>query len=501
MFSEPANLIPLSLQALESGKIPKTLNIPKYTRKDLSPGILHFGVGNFHRAHQGMFLHQLFQKGKDLDWAVVGAGVRPGEMSQYDKLRKQDFLSTVVEQSATSETATVIGCMVEYVEPAKYEVILERLVKPDIRIVSLTVTEGGYFLTDTRDFDSGHPEVQRDAVGNSTPKTVFGLLVAALKERRQKGIHPFTIMSCDNIPHNGAVAMNAVCSLAELSDPELSGWIKDNVSFPNSMIDRITPATGRRELSHIKDVYRLDDKVPVFCEDFGQWVVEDKFCAGRPRFEDVGVTFVSDVLKFETMKLRILNGGHASIAYPSALMGIEYVHEAMGNHLIKEFLLKVEIDEIIPTISDSSVSELQDYFSVISIRFSNPKIGDTVRRLCLDGSHRQPQFILPTLADRLANGQSVEGLALVSALWCRYCYGMDESGRLIEPNDPCWKTLTLTAKSARDDPMKWLLQKPIYGDLAESTPFAMAFKYWLRKVWDKGTKNTIQAFLRGKKSA
>ncbi|KAI0567401.1 Mannitol dehydrogenase [Gracilaria domingensis] len=266
--SAPTAPVRLSLQALESAQLPKSLNIPQYARSDISPGILHFGVGNFHRAHQGMFLHQLFQKGSDLDWAVVGAGIRPAEMPQYEKLRNQDFLSTVVEQSATSETATVIGCMVEYVEPAKYQAILERLVQPDIRIVSLTVTEGGYFLTDTRDFDSNHPEVQQDAAGKGPPRTVFGLIVAALKERRQKAIPPFTVVSCDNIPHNGAVAMNAVCSLASLSDPDFSEWIKENVSFPNSMIDRITPATGDRERSFIRE------------------------SSMKPRFEDVGVSFV-----------------------------------------------------------------------------------------------------------------------------------------------------------------------------------------------------------------
>ncbi|PXF44083.1 Mannitol 2-dehydrogenase [Gracilariopsis chorda] len=485
----------LTLSALESGRLAKSLHTPKYARRDLSPGILHFGVGNFHRAHHAMYLHRLFQDKKNLDWAIVGAGVRSSEKAHFESLQNQDFLSTVVEQSATSSRATVIGSMVELVAPANYEEILNRLIQRDIRIVSLTVTEGGYFLTDSGDFDIETPEIQQDANGGHPPKTVFGLIVAALKERREQRLPPFTVMSCDNIPHNGDVSRNATCSLAAVSNPSLAQWIKDNVSFPNSMVDRITPVTGETERRIVKERYHVDDDVPVFCEDFIQWVVEDHFCAGRPRYEDVGVSFVSDVLKFETMKLRILNGGHAIIAYPAALSGIEFAHEAMETPLIKDFLLKVEIDEILPTIRDVTYNELRSYLSVICTRFANPKIGDTIRRLCFDGSHRQPQFILPTILDRLAGGHTTEGLALVSALWCRYCYGADETGKRIEANDPDWKKLVSAASSAREDPVCWLQQKSIYGDLAHCAQFVSSFDKWLRRLWNLGTEATIKSYL------
>ncbi|PXF39735.1 Mannitol 2-dehydrogenase [Gracilariopsis chorda] len=213
----------LTLSALESGRLAKSLHTPKYARRDLSPGILHFGVGNFHRAHHAMYLHRLFQDKKNLDWAaIVGAGVRSSEKAHFESLQNQDFLSTVVEQSATSSRATVIGSMVELVAPANYEEILHRLIQRDIRIVSLTVTEGGYFLTDIGDFDIETPEIQQDANGGHPPKTVFGLIVAALKERREQRLPPFTVMSCDSIPHNGDVSRNATCSLAAVSNPPLA---------------------------------------------------------------------------------------------------------------------------------------------------------------------------------------------------------------------------------------------------------------------------------------
>lgn len=494
-YSEVPEPTTLTLSALESGRLSKSLHTPKYARTDLSPGILHFGVGNFHRAHHAMYLHRLFQDQKNLDWAIVGAGVRSSEKAHFDRLISQDCLSTIVEQSATSSQATIIGSMVELLAPANYGAILNRLVQSDIRIVSLTVTEGGYFLTETGDFDVENQEIQQDAHGRHPPETVFGLIVAALKERRKQGLPPFTVMSCDNIPHNGDVSRNGICSLAAISSPSLAQWIDNNVSFPNSMVDRITPATGDAERKIVNARYHVDDHVPVFCEDFTQWVVEDRFCAGRPRYEDVGVSFVSDVLKFETMKLRGLNGGHATIAYPAALFGIEFVHEAMETPLIKNFLLKVEFEEILPTIRDVTSNELREYLSVVCTRFSNPTIGDTIRRLCFDGSHRQPQFILPTILDRLARGNTTEGLALVSALWCRYCYGADESGKKIEENDPAWKTLSSAAASAKDDPVCWLQQKSIYGDLSKSAQFVGSFDKWLRRLWNLGVEATINSYI------
>ena len=305
-------------------------------------------------------------------------------------------------------------------------------------------------------------------------------------------------MSCDNIPGNGHVAENAVAGLAELVDPDLARWIRANVAFPNSMVDRITPATTDRERAFLRDKYGLEDNWPVFCEQFRQWVVEDKFPAGRPALETVGVTFTSDVAPYELMKIRILNGGHAAIAYPAGLLDIHFVHEAMADEQIRAFLEKLTKSEIQPVVPPPPSTSLDDYRELIARRFANPKIGDTIQRLCLDGSNRQPKFILPTVADRLKSGASIKGLALVSALWCRYCYGESESGKPIPPNDPNWDRLQEAAKPARNDPRAFLELHHIFGDLAQNPSYVRAFSDALSALWARGVRSTLADYLSGK---
>ncbi len=264
--------------------------------------------------------------------------------------------------------------------------------------------------------------------------------------------------------------------LAKLFDPDFAHWIHENVAFPNSMVDRITPATGEREITMTREVYGIEDNWPVFCEEFKQWVMEDKFPQGRPALEEVGVTFVPDVAPYELMKLRILNGGHAAIAYPAALMDIHFVHEAMENPLIRAFLAKLTHDEIIPVVPPVPNTSLQDYAALIESRFSNPKIGDTIPRLAQDGSNRQPKFILPSTADRLAKGLDVQGLALVSALWCRYFEGKTDSGREIVFNDASAERLQATALASRTDPNIFLGLSDIFGKVGESQFFPQALR-------------------------
>jgi mannitol 2-dehydrogenase len=282
--------------------------------------------------------------------------------------------------------------------------------------------------------------------------------------------------------------------LARLSDPALADWIKTNVAFPNGMVDRITPATGPRE-REMALAFGLHDPVPVTCEPFRQWVLEDSFPAGRPALEQVGVTFTPHVHAYEAMKIRILNGGHAIIAYPAGLMDIHFVHEAMENDLVRAFLRKVENDEVIPAVPPVPNTDLHTYFAKVEERCANPKIGDTIRRLCLDGSNRQPKFIIPTIADRLAAGQSVEGLALESALWCRYCAGTTDSGAVIEPNDPNWDHLTKVAQQARETPESWLAMSEIYGDTGRNPEFAAGFTRWLNALWQDGTAETLRRYI------
>ena len=492
--------MPIELSRDAFKELGETAAVPSYDPKSLKAGIVHFGVGNFHRAHQAVYLDDLFNSGRDHDWGLIGAGVRAADEGMRAKLQAQDWLTTVVEQEADVSTARVTAPMIDYLKIGDSAAIVAKLADPSIRIVSLTITEGGYYIDPaTQRFDPTHPDIAGDARdGLKAPKTTFGLILAGLKRRRDAGIQPFTVMSCDNIPGNGHVTQNAVVGLAELVDHELAGWVRSKVAFPNGMVDRITPATSDRERNMLAENFGIADNWPVFCESFRQWVLEDNFPAGRPALERVGVQFVKDVGPFEHMKIRILNGGHATIAYPAALMDIHFVHEAMENALVRGFLEKVERDEIIPIVPPVPDTSLGDYFKLIDRRFSNPKIGDTITRLCLDGSNRQPKFILPSASDRVKQGKSVTGLALVSALWARYCFGETDSGKPIAPNDPSWTRLTAQAKRAKADPKAWLEMTDIFGDLASQAAYVDAFSHALSTIWSIGTKSTLEAYLAGK---
>ncbi len=486
----------LSLATLDEAA--KTAAIPAYDRTSLKAGIVHFGVGNFHRAHQAIYLDDLFNAGSDHDWAIIGAGVLPSDAAMRDKLAAQDFLTTVVEQDNNRTAARVTAPMIDILPVGEPDVIIAKLADPEIRIVSMTITEGGYFIDASGKFNPAHPAIAADGQNPSAPKTVFGLIVAGLKARKDKGIAPFTVMSCDNIPHNGVVTTNAVVGTAKLSDPAFADWIKANVSFPNGMVDRITPATSQREIDFLKENFDIEDNWPVYCEEFKQWVLEDKFPMGRPALEKVGVTFVPDVTPYEHMKIRILNGGHAAIAYPAALMDIHFVHESMENDLIRAFLAKLENEEIIPIVPPVPDTSLADYFKLIERRFLNPKIADTIPRLAQDGSNRQPKFILPSTLDNLSQGRDVVGLALVSALWCRYFFGKSDSGKEIVFNDASADRLHEAAVKAKDDPAAFLVFDDIFGEVAKSDVFRKRFAHALKTLWEKGTKETLQLYLDGK---
>lgn len=484
----------LSLATL--GSLSSSVAVPGYSRHDLTAGIVHFGVGNFHRAHMAVYLDELFRAGHGHDWAVIGAGVRDADVQLRAALHPQDWLTTVVEQEATSADARVTGAMVGFIPPFDVAATLDTLARPEIRIVSITITEGGYYISPaTQKFDATHPDIFYDAQHMDAPKTVFGLILAGLLRRRKEGTAPFTVMSCDNIPGNGHVTENAVAGLAMLFDPELAAWVRQHVTFPNAMVDRITPATSNRERSYLLEHYGVEDNWPVFCEGFRQWVIEDHFCNGRPPLEKVGVTFVADVAPYELMKIRILNGGHAAIAYPAALLDIHFVHEAMEHPLINAFLAKLTKSEIISAVIAPPNVDLEEYRQLIDRRFSNPKIGDTITRLAFDGSSRQPKFILPTVVDRLKAQGSIAGLALVSALWCRYCYGETESGKAVAANDPIWERLQKQAKAAKANPAVFLEMQDIFGDLTTNSAYVAAFSTALSSIWSRGVVATLEDYL------
>lgn len=488
-------VVSLSLAALDV--LPARVARPSYRRESLSPGILHFGVGNFHRAHQAVYLDLLMSAGEALDWAIIGAGVRAADDAMREALAAQDWLTTLVELGDEPSRARVIGPMIDFIPVGERERLIATLAAPEIRIVSMTITEGGYFLDSaTGRFDDGHAEIVADAADPDHPRTVFGLILKGLRARRAAGVAPFTVMSCDNIPSNGEVTRQTLAGLARLHDPELAEFIEAHVAFPNAMVDRITPATTARERTLLAEDFGVGDNWPVFCEPYRQWVLEDHFPLGRPAFEKAGVTFVDDVAPWELMKIRILNGGHAAIAYPSALMGIHFVHDAMAHPLIAAFLEKLELEEIVPTVPAVPGTDLAAYFRLIAGRFANPRIGDTIPRLCLDGSNRQPKFIVPSQRDRLRQGLDVTGLALVSALWCRYCAGVDDAGRPIPPNDAAAGRLRSLALAARENPAAFLdgLDE-IFADVGRSPVFREAFGRHLDALWAGGTASVIASYL------
>ena len=485
----------LANAALDS--LPQGVSAPGHDHAALTAGILHVGMGNFHRAHQAVYVDEAIAKCGATDWGILGSGVMPADAQMRADLEAQDFLYSVTQEDAETAQTRVVGSMTGFLPVEKgHAPIRQALADPAIRIVSMTLTEGGYFIDSaTGRFGEDHPSIRADIARPDRPETIFGALVAALRDRRAAGQSPFTVMCCDNLPHNGVVTRNAVLGVARAQDEALADWIADNVAFPNGMVDRITPATTPERRDALAARTGVQDARPVFCEPFRQWVLEDNFPQGRPPLEEVGVQFVPDVAPYEAMKIRILNGGHALLAYPAGLMGIQSVDEAMEHPLVVGFLDKVEREEIIPAVPPVPDTSLDDYYDLIRERFANPKVGDAVRRICFDGSNKQAKFILNTAADNLVAGRSIAGTALQNALWCRYCVGEIEGGAPIEPNDPIWDRLTERARAAREDPQAWLGMAEIYGATGTNAEFAGAFTDWLNALWRDGTAATLARYL------
>lgn len=477
--------------------LPPSIRRPAYPRTALSAGIVHIGLGNFHRAHQAWYVHRLMDQGLAYDWAIIGAGVRPADAAQRTKMLGQDCLTTLIELDPSGKSAEVTGSMIDFVPVAEDNgPLIAQMADPAIRIVSLTVTEGGYYRNAAGMLDNQHADIQHDAAHPSTPRTAFGAMIAALRQRRDNGAGPFTCQSCDNLQGNGDILRDTLVPLARMSDPLLADWIEENVTFPNSMVDCIVPATGPAELALSREL-GVDDDAPVTHENFRQWVIEDKFCAGRPDWDKIGATFTENVETHETMKLRMLNAGHQIIANPGELLSIKTIDGCMANPDIAALFHKVETVEIAPHVSAVPGMTPLAYVDLITKRFANPEIRDTTRRVAFDGSARHPGFVLPIIRDALAAEKPHEGLALVEALWARMCAGTREDGSIIEPNDPHWDKLMANAKAAKDTPSVWLEQQQFYGDLGQEQLFGENFARWLNLIWAKGTTAAIRTYLEG----
>jgi mannitol 2-dehydrogenase len=469
------------------------LAVPTYDRSRLTTGIVHLGVGGFHRAHQAMYLDRLMAEGKALDWAVCGVGVLPGDARMRDALAAQDGLYTMVLKHPDGRLeARVIGSITEYLlAPDDPEAVLEKMASPEVRIVSLTVTEGGYNIHHvTGEFDLGDPAVAADLADGAVPATTFGLVTEALRRRRDRGVPPFTVMSCDNIQGNGEVARRAFTTFARAKDAGLARWIEDEVAFPSSMVDRITPVTTDADRAMVATRFGIDDAWPVVAEPFEQWVLEDSFPTGRPPFEDAGVQVVADVEPYELMKLRLLNAGH--LCYVGYLAGHRYAHEVAGQEVFARFLLGYMDAEATPTLEPVPGIDLDLYKRTLIERFANPHVADTLARLCAESSDRIPKWLLPVVRHHLATGGPIEHAALVVASWARYDEGVDEAGEPIEIVDRLADRLHRAALAQRTDPLAFLRDREVFGDLVDDQRFTAAYTAALESLHTNGARRTVE---------
>ena len=497
MNSVSSNKKPLPLNENNLESIQSAVLKPNYIRSNLSAGILHIGVGNFHRAHLSWYLHRLMQKDLAKDWAIIGSGITQYDVKMREGLQVQDFLTTLIELDPEgNQSCEVVGPMIGYVPVEKNnQKLIIAMSDSNIRIVSLTVTEGGYFLDENGDFNLKHPDIIHDINNPDIPKTVFGVIVSALKNRKKNNIGPFTGLSCDNLMQNGNKLKQAIIGIAKEQDLELSEWINQNCTFPNAMVDCIVPRTGEIEIDIVRNL-GIEDLAPVSHEDFRQWVIEDKFCKGRPPWEKVGVQFSDNVHGYEDQKIRILNGGHQILANAAELLNIETVRDAMKNKMIVSLLEKIEKDEIIPHIKPVPGYTPLEYYKLIASRFSNPSIQDTTRRVAFDGSSRHAGFLVPSIKDGIKHNISIIGLSLAEALWARMCEGTREDGSIIEPNDPHWEKLNACAKKSKENPLEWLEQLEIYGDTSKDDKFRDYFSKWLKMIYQEGVENTLNEYLK-----
>ena len=478
------------------GQVRAGVETPRYDRSQVTTGIVHFGVGGFHRAHMAMALDDLMNEGKALDWGICGVGLMEFDRKMKDALQGQDCLYTLtLKHPDGRRDARVIGSIVEYLfAPDDAEAVIEKMADPNTKIVSLTITEGGYnFDRVTGEFDASNATVAGDLADGATPKTAFGFVTEALRRRRDRGIEPFTVLSCDNIQGNGDIAKKMFLAFAQLKDANLSAWIDANVAFPNSMVDRITPVTSAEDIAEAEEKLGLADAWPVVAEPFFQWVIEDHFTLGRPNFDEVGVQFVEDVEPYELMKLRLLNASHQGLTYFGYLSGYRFAHEAVSDPAIAGFLLKYMDNEATPTLRPVPGIDLDAYKHMLIERFSNPEVRDTLARLCAESSDRIPKWLVPVIREQLARGGDVTRSAAIVASWARYAEGIDEEGNEIVVVDPLKDQLVPIAKSQRSNPLAFIQNESLFGDLAKNETFSTAYLAALKSLFENGAHKTVQA--------
>jgi mannitol 2-dehydrogenase len=489
MTSHTASGAPVDLSAATLRDLDPRVSVPSYDRAALAPGIVHIGVGGFHRAHQAVYLDDLLLAG-ETGWSITGAGVLPVDSAMAAALAAQDHLYTLITRDRHGTNARVIGSIIDYVLASPdVSPLVERLARPETRIASLTITEGGYPV------DEATGAFLPPPTGALPP--AFVALARAFAARRDAGLGGFTVLSCDNVMGNGTTARTAVLGICAMVEPGLEDWVARNASFPNGMVDRITPQTSDADRAFLASEYSLRDRWPVAAETFIQWVIEDEFPYGRPRWEEAGVLLTHDVRPYETLKLRILNAGHSTTTYMAALVGHVYIHEIMADPLLAGYMERFHDDEATPSLPPVAGIDVEDYKRVVRERFANPAVGDQVARVCLDGSSKWPKFLIPTIESQLDRGGPVALSALALASWCQYLLGRDDQGRPITLSaDPRMERAQRFAQASVAEPSAFLGFEEVFGErLPRDEAFSSAFTRALSSLREVGTHRTLERWL------
>ena len=473
---------------------------PNYDRARITPGIVHLGIGAFHRAHMAVYVEKLLHRTPQ--WAIVGASLRHPDTKRA--LTPQDGLYTVAVRDAAGTKCQIVGSIMGLLDAGSERGrLLDVMSHPAINIISLTVTEKGYCHDPaTGLLDERHPDIVHDIRDPDAPVSAPGLLVAAIDRRRRAGTAPFTVMSCDNLPSNGKTAARIVTRLAEIRSAELGEYVRANVAFPSTMVDRIVPATTDADRREVGEMIGLEDAWPVVTEPFSQWVIEDKFPSGRPPFHEVGAQMVTDVEPYELMKLRLLNGSHSTLAYLGVLAGHDYVADAIRAPGFGPLIKGLMTQEVMPTLHMPGV-DLNAYRDELLGRFANPALKHRTSQIAMDGSQKLPQRLLGTIRDRLAADQSITWLSLGVAAWMRYVTGRDEKNGPIDVRDPLAKRLRAIADAAHREPVRLavglLTVAEIFGrDLPRNEIFREAVTAHLKSLFDRGSAETVTTLVRGR---
>ena len=471
----------------------------QYNRNAVKAGILHIGVGNFHRAHEEFFTNRLLEDADQQEWGIHGAMLLPGDERLYHALKKQsgEYTLTVCGRDGKDEVYH-IGSLIQLDWAVENpEAIIAAIADKQIRIITLTITEGGYNIEkSTGEFIMNNPAVQHDLLEPHTPQTTFGYVAEGLRRRKAAGNGPITILSCDNLQHNGNTARKAFTTFIKAQDAELAAWVEENVTFPNSMVDRITPATRPEDIIRLNSKNGTSDEAPVYCEDFIQWVIEDKFIAGRPAWERVGAEFTDDVTAYENMKLSLLNASHTLLSYPSFLSGYRKVDDAMHDDRIVRFVRAFMDKDITPYVPAPGNTNLELYKQTLIERFGNRTVSDQIARLCFDGISKFPVYVMPNLIKMIADNADMTRVAYLIATYRHYLkYKVDDKGQAFDIAEP-WMTKSDEQLIASDEPLDFLALSAFQStDLKKADSFVQTYLKMVSEISQHGAMSVLESII------